>query len=104
MVFLATNMAEPAPCGFIALFEGYALYSDGVFGVIPELYVRPSFRSQRIGAKVLQAAMAYGLSRGWNRVEVNTPPVRVFSRTSEFYERRGFSISGGTKLNRVLQS
>jgi len=78
--------------------------SEGVFGVIPELYVRPSFRSQGIGAKLLQHAVEYGLSRGWNRLEVTAPPVRVYSRTVEFYERHGFAISGGTKLNRVPHS
>ena len=104
VVFLARNEAKLTPCGFIAMFEGYALYTEGVFGVFPELYVRPSFRSEGIGAKLLQHAVEYGLSQGWNRLEVTTPPVRVFSRTLEFYERYGFAISGGTKLNRVLHS
>ena len=30
------------PAGIIALYESYALYAEGAFGTIPELYVRPS--------------------------------------------------------------
>jgi len=27
--------------GFITLYEAYALYAEGVFGIIPEFYVHP---------------------------------------------------------------
>ncbi len=33
--------------GFISLYESYALYAGGVFGTIPELYIRPQFRSKK---------------------------------------------------------
>src|SRR6266545_3449720 len=54
-VFLAR--ADPdAIVGFLALSETRALYAGGAFGVIPELYVRPAFRSQGVGANLLRAA------------------------------------------------
>ena len=40
-VFVARN-GSLSPAGFIALYESYALYAEGAFGTIPELYVRPA--------------------------------------------------------------
>ena len=84
--------------GFISLYESYALYSEGVFGTIPELYVRPDFRSRRIGKKLLENAMSFGITRGWSRLEVTTPPLPQFERSLKFYKSNGFVISGGRKL------
>ena len=42
-VFVARD-SEHRPAGFIALYESYALYAEGAFGTIPELYVRPAQR------------------------------------------------------------
>lgn len=103
-VFLAANVSEHAGLGFVALFEGYALYAEGVFGVISELYVRPAYRSQGIGAMLLEHATEFGKARGWNRLEVTTPPLPFFSRTVSFYESHGFQASGGKKMNRLLTS
>ena len=102
VVLLASKVEDFASLGFVALFEGYALYTEGVFGVIPELYVRPAFRSQGIGAMLLDHAVAYGNSRGWNRLEVTTPPLPNFKRTLAFYEQHGFSNAGGKKLQRGI--
>ena len=86
------------PAGFIALYESYAIYADGVFGTIPELYVRPKYRANELGLRLLSHAKSFGASRGWTRLEVTTPPLPQFDRTLAFYEREGFSISGGRKL------
>ncbi len=102
VVLLASNVEDFASLGFVALFEGAALYTEGVFGVVPELYVRPAFRSQGIGAMLLDHAAAYGKSQGWNRLEVTTPPLPHFARTLAFYEKHGFSIAGGKKLKRGI--
>jgi hypothetical protein len=51
-VFVARNDSEDA-IGFVALYESHALYAEGAFGTIPELYVRPhpgagsAWKSQR---------------------------------------------------------
>ncbi len=84
--------------GFIALHESYALYAEGAFGTIPELYVRPDYRSNHLGFRLVSQAKTFGLSRGWRRLEVTTPPLPQFERTLAFYEREGFGITGGRKL------
>jgi GNAT superfamily N-acetyltransferase len=86
------------PVGFIALYESYALYAEGAFGTIPELYVRPEYRTNGLGLRLVSNAKSFGASRGWTRLEVTTPPEPQFDRTLAFYEREGFAISGGRKL------
>jgi GNAT superfamily N-acetyltransferase len=88
--------------GFITLSESYALYAEGVFGTIPELYIRPAFRSRKIGFNLIQQAKEFGTSRGWKRLEVTTPPLPQFDKTIAFYEREGFAIAGGRKLKILL--
>lgn len=99
-VFIAVDGDSPA--GFVALYESYALYAEGAFGTIPEFYVRPAYRSQEVGLQLLSRAKTFGRSRGWKRLEVTTPPLPQFDRTLAFYEREGFSISGGRKLKVAL--
>jgi GNAT superfamily N-acetyltransferase len=88
--------------GFIALYESHALYAEGAFGTIPELFVRPGFRSQNVGLRLVEQAKTFGNSRGWKRLEVTTPPLPQFDKTLAFYEREGFTITGGRKLKAVL--
>ena len=88
--------------GFVAMYEGYALYAEGAFGTIPELYVRPAYRSQGVGLRLLEQAKSFGNSRGWTRLEVTTPPLPQFDKTLLFYEREGFAITGGRKLKVTL--
>ncbi len=100
-VFVARS-GNANPAGFIALYESYALYAEGAFGTIPELYVRPEYRAKGLGFRLLSQAKAFGASRRWTRLEVTTPPLPQFDRTLAFYEREGFSISGGRKLKATL--
>jgi GNAT superfamily N-acetyltransferase len=97
-VLLARDGTGSQAAGFLALYEGYALYAGGRLGIIPELYVRPAFRSQGVGASLVAAAIEFGRIRGWTRLEVTTPPLPQFDRTLAFYERQGFLVSGGRKL------
>lgn len=91
-----------APVGFLALYQSYALYTEGAYGTIPEFYVRPPYRSQGVGSVLLEQARLLGQSRGWRRLEVTTPPLPQFDRTLAFYQREGFSISGGRKVKLEL--
>lgn len=100
-VFVACGEND-GPVGFITLIESYALYAEGAFGTIPELYVRPGFRSQELGRRLVRQARDFGSTRGWSRLEVTTPPLPQFDRTLLFYEREGFSITGGRKLKAPL--
>lgn len=88
--------------GFVALYESYALYAEGSFGTMPELYVRPAFRSNHVGLSLVSQAKSFGTSRGWKRLEVTTPPIPQFDKTLAFYEREGFAITGGRKLKVAL--
>lgn len=89
---------DSKPVGFLALHESYALYTEGVYGTIPEFYVRSPHRSQGIGTALLREAKRIGQERGWKRLEVTTPPLPQFDRSLSFYQRNGFTISGGRKL------
>lgn len=100
-VFVA-RCGSGSPAGFIALYESHALYAEGAFGTIPELYVRPEHRANKLGLQLVSQAKSFGASRGWTRLEVTTPPLPMFDRTLAFYEREGFAISGGRKLKASL--
>jgi len=89
--------------GFVALTETRSLYAGGTFGIIPEFYVAPEYRSRQLGAMLLAAAREYGKSRNWTRLEVTTPPLPEFERTLHFYQAHGFSIAGGRKLKAELR-
>ena len=100
-VFIATAKHNE-PVGFIALYESHALYAEGAFGTIPELYVRPAYRSHGVGDQLLHTAMEYGMHKGWKRLEVTTPPLPEFDRTFRFYETHGFDVAGGKKMKVLL--
>lgn len=102
IVFLARTDPEPTNAGVITLCESHALYAEGSFGIIPEFYVRPRFRSAGVGRQLLDAAKEFGLNKGWRRLEVTTPPLPEFERALLFYAREGFSITGGRKLKLTL--
>lgn len=101
VVFVACS-DDGDPAGFVALCESHALYAEGAFGTIPELYVRPACRTRQLGRRLVSEAKAYGAARGWKRLEVTTPPLPQFDRTLAFYEREGFFVAGGRKLKTLL--
>jgi len=100
-VFVARDQ-NTAAIGFVALYESHALYAEGAFGTIAELYVRPANRSHGAGLQLLERAKSFARSRGWKRLEVTTPPLPYFDKTLRFYEREDFSITGGRKLKALL--
>lgn len=103
VVFLALGPhTGEAPQGCLALTEAFALYAEGSFGIITELYVRPPHRGHGLGRALLAAARSLARQQGWRRLEVTTPPLPAFARTLAFYEREGFAISGGRKLRCLI--
>lgn len=100
-VFMACTDPQD-PLGFITLYESYALYAEGTFGTIAELYVRPADRDHTLGRQLVEQAIAFGKQQGWRRLEVTTPPLPAFQKTLAFYERAGFAITGGRKLKVLL--
>ena len=47
---------DSRPVGFLALYQSYALYTEGIYGTIPEFYIRSPYRSQGIGSALLAEA------------------------------------------------
>ena len=84
--------------GFISMYESYALYAEGAYGTIPELYVKEEYRSLDIGKLLLKKAKEFANLKNWKRLEVTTPPLPQFDRTLSFYENNSFEIAGGRKL------
>ena len=97
-ILLARSGERSQAIGHLALSECHALYAEGSFGIITELYVAPAHRSAGIGRELVERAKQQARRRGWKRLEVTTPPLPAFERTIRFYESQGFSISGGRKL------
>ena len=102
-VFVAQDTELGEVIGFVTVYEGYALYAEGAFGTMAELYVCPSYRSRGIGKMLIQSVKDFGNQRGWKRLEVTTPPLPQFDATLAFYEREEFEISGGRKMKRVIK-
>lgn len=101
-VLLARERGQRDLLGVLTLSESRALYTEGVFGTIPEFFVRPAYRSQGIGAALVEAAVRLARRRGWRRLEATTPPLPAFERTLSFYQRQGFCVTGGRKLKVTL--
>lgn len=78
----------------ITLHECAAIYAGGVFGEISELYVKPEYRSAKVGDLLLRYAIDKGRELGWKRLEVGSPPANESPRTIKFYENKGFKCSG----------
>ncbi len=90
--FLA--MADNEVVGMINLNECSAIYAGGKFGEITELYVKPDFRSQDIGEKLVFRAKDFARERAWKVLEVGAPDVPRCQRTVNFYLKNGFSEVG----------
>ena len=98
VIWLAKHGASGQVVGFVAVYEAHALYAEGTFGTISELFVRAPHRSQGIGQALMETVKQWAADRRWTRLEVTTPPLPAFAKTLSFYTRHGFSISGGQKM------
>ena len=103
LMWLAKDGESGHVVGFVAVYEAYALYAEGTFGTISELFVQPSHRSQGIGRTLVETVKRWAADCRWTRLEVTTPPLPSFGRTLSFYTRHGFSISGGHKMKATVE-
>ena len=87
--------------GVLTLCEEFAIYANGLLGVINEMYVSPPQRSRGIGRRLITEAKALGRELGWSRLDVTAPESRRWARTRAFYEREGFTFAG-PKLKHLL--
>ncbi len=86
--------ADGPPIGVMMLSESVAYYAGGAFATITELYVEPPYRSRKVAAALLDAAVSRGRARGWQRLEVGAPTQPAWARSLAFYERNGFEEIG----------
>jgi GNAT superfamily N-acetyltransferase len=87
--------------GIITLSVAFAVYANGEYGVIDEMYVDPAFRSSGIGVLLIEEAKKIGKQRGWKRIDVTAPESERWERTRRFYEKQGFQFTG-PKLKLLL--
>ena len=80
--------------GVLTLNECAAIYAKGRFGEICELYVQPAHRSAKVGALLIDAAVAFGRARNWPALEVGAPDAPRWGRTLDFYRDYGFTEVG----------
>jgi len=64
----------------------------GRYGIIQEMYVKPEFRSEKLGAELIEKANSIAENAGCPIVELSTPPSG--ERAENFYRRVGFSKVG----------
>jgi GNAT superfamily N-acetyltransferase len=88
--------------GFISLCSSYSLYACGEFGIVQEFFVRPRYRSNKIGSKLLAEANNYAKQKGWKRLEVATPPLPHFDKSFLFYQNNGFVDGEGRKMKFII--
>src|SRR5262249_23567580 len=81
---------EGSAVGVATVAETFAIYAQGRYGIINEMYVTPGHRSAGVGAQLIEAVKTLGRTRGWRRIDVTAPESAVWSRTRTFYERQGF--------------
>ena len=88
--------------GILTLVEAFAVYANGNYGVINEMYVEPEFRAEGVGSKLIEAAVEWGKKQGWKRIDVTGPESERWIRATKFYENLGFVFTG-PKLKLFLE-
>lgn len=92
-VFVARNDAGDI-CGVLTLAEAFAIYANGNYGIINEMYVAPEWRAAGIGAMLIDAVKNFGRKKGWARLDVTAPESSRWERTRKFYKQQGFTFAG----------
>lgn len=87
--------------GLISVSGSGAVYTKGNYGIIHELYVKPEYRSQNVGGKLLEKVVEYARQHKWTRLEVATPNPHLWERTVAFYRRNAFEQIG-ISMKKVL--
>jgi len=91
--FLART-PEGEAVGVATLVETFAIYANGSYGVIDEMYVAPDHRARGVGRQLIEAIKRHGWRKGWLRIDVTAPAEERWRRTVKFYESQGFTFTG----------
>jgi GNAT superfamily N-acetyltransferase len=93
---------DATPMGVLTLSESFAVYAGGGYGVMDEMYVRPEYRSQGVGTRLVEEAITIARRRRWFRMDVTAPEGEDEETAVRFYERLGFEFTG-RKLRRLVR-
>jgi GNAT superfamily N-acetyltransferase len=89
--------------GVLAASWQSAMHVPGRYAVIQDLWVKPSWRSRKVGAELIAALVALAHRQGVPRIEVGLPK-ETFARieaTTAFYVENGFRPLG-PRMRRVI--
>jgi GNAT superfamily N-acetyltransferase len=89
--------------GVLAASWQVAIHAPGAYALIQDLWVHPRWRSQAVGAGLLDALFELAAARGFARVEVGLPRESFarFAATEAFYLANGFAPNG-PRMRRAL--
>jgi len=87
---------------FVTLAESFAVFAEGRYAIIGELWVHPAHRSQGVGAQVIAFCGEFARKQGYKRLDVSAPPDAKWDRTFEFYRTQGL-VWTGRKLKLLLR-
>lgn len=93
---------DEQPLGVATIVQSYALYAGGAIGVIQEFFVAKQARSSGLGTLMLERIGELARRRGWQALELCTPPLPEFDRALSFYQHHDFKPVGGRKMRRSL--
>ena len=99
-IFLAKTLNFEV-VGIMTITESQAIYAGGKYGHLDEMYVKPDFRSKKIGSMMIEVVKEIGKEKKWNRIDVTAPTEERWKRTVTFYEKSGY-IFTGPKMKLVI--
>ena len=88
-IFLAKTLNFEV-VGIMTITECQSIYAGGKYGHLDEMYIKPDFRSNKIGTAMLEVIKEIGKEKKWNRIDVTAPTEVRWKRTVTFYEKSGF--------------
>lgn len=80
--------------GILTLNENSSVQHGGRYGEISEFYVLPEHRSHGVGARLIQAAVAFGGDRQWKLLSAVSVKTITEEQDESLHEQLGFKVLG----------
>jgi ribosomal protein S18 acetylase RimI-like enzyme len=80
----------------------YMQSSNGAL-YLSDLYIKPGFKGQGIGSKVMQEIVAFADKHGLSMVLIPEPDTGSVQRLVKFYSRFGFKLNQGKNIDFTLR-
>jgi ribosomal protein S18 acetylase RimI-like enzyme len=91
VIFMARDEATHKAIGFTQLYPSFSSVSAARIFIVNDLYVSPLARGHKVGAKLLQAAIAHGRAKGAKRLSLSTGVLN--KRAQALYEGQGWELN-----------